>query len=231
MKGRERNVNVITIAIDGPSGAGKSSIAKRLADELHYLYVDTGALYRAIGLYMLRAGVDCNDETALTPLLGEITLIQTWERGHSTVFLNGEDVSEAIRTPEASMAASHVSAHKSVRQFLLELQRSFAKTQNVIMDGRDIGTVILPNATVKVFLTASPEERARRRHLELLEKGQEITLSEVLSDVIERDHNDSTRAIAPLKQAPDAVLCDTTGLDFAESVAALRAIIQKSCNL
>ena len=163
---------MIQIAIDGPSGAGKSSLARRLAKELGYLYVDTGAMYRAIGLYMLRAGVDTSDAAAVLPRLGEVRLELKYLDGTQHVFLNGEDVSEEIRREEVSMAASSVSAHQGVRDFLTETQRSIAQRNNVLMDGRDIGTIILPNAQIKIFLTASAEERARRRTRELRENGQ-----------------------------------------------------------
>lgn len=217
---------MIQIAIDGPSGAGKSSLARRLAKELGYLYVDTGAMYRAIGLYMLRAGVDTSDAAAVLPRLGEVRLELKYLDGTQHVFLNGEDVSEEIRREEVSMAASCVSAHQGVRDFLTETQRSIAQRNNVLMDGRDIGTIILPNAQIKIFLTASAEERARRRTRELREKGQPAEYEEVLADIRRRDYNDSHRAAAPLRQAKDAVLVDTSDDDFEAAYQKLYRLIQ-----
>ncbi len=216
---------MISIAIDGPSGAGKSSLAKRLAKELGYLYVDTGAMYRAIGLYALRAGADPQDAAAVLALLPGIRIELAYVGGAQRVFLNGEDVSEAIRTEAVGMAASGVSAHQGVRDFLLELQRRLARTHDLLMDGRDIGTVILPNATVKIFLTASAEARAARRLAQLLQKGQTADYDTVLADICRRDRQDTERAAAPLRQAPDAVLVDTSELDFEQSFQALKAII------
>lgn len=218
---------MISVAIDGPSGAGKSTLAKRLAKELGYLYVDTGAMYRAIGLYALRSGKDLADAAAVEALLPEISLKLAVIDGTQHIYLNGEDVSASIRTEAAGMAASAVAVHPAVRAFLLELQRGMARTQNVLMDGRDIGTVILPNATVKIFLTASAEARARRRRNELLEKGQPADYETVLEDIRHRDYQDSHRAAAPLRQAADAVLLDTSELDFEQSFAAMKAIIEK----
>lgn len=217
---------MVSIAIDGPSGAGKSTLARRLAAELGYVYVDTGAMYRSIGLYTLRAGADCGSEAAVAALLPKISLSLEYQDGAQHILLNGEDVSDAIRTPEVSMAASAVSAHPPVRAFLLETQRELARRQNVLMDGRDIGTVILPNAQVKIFLTASPEERARRRFEELKARGEAVTYEQVLEDVVQRDYNDTHRAAAPLKAAPDAVTVDTTGLTFDESFGALLRVIR-----
>lgn len=216
---------MISIAIDGPSGAGKSTLAKRLADYYGYLYLDTGALYRAIGLYALRRGTDPKDGPAVTALLPAVKLRLTHEDGAQHVYLNGEDVSTAIRAEEVGMAASGVSAHPEVRAFLLDTQRDIAKTADVLMDGRDIGTVVLPDATVKIFLTASPEVRARRRYDELVQKGQQPDYGTVLADVKQRDYNDSHRAAAPLRQAADAVLVDTSGMDFEQAFAALRRVI------
>ena len=216
---------MISVAIDGPSGAGKSSLAKRLAKELGYLYVDTGAMYRAIGLYALRAGADPQDAAAVLALLPGIRSELAYVGGAQRVFLNGEDVSEAIRTEAVGMAASGVSAHQGVRDFLLELQRRLARTHALLMDGRDIGTVILPNATVKIFLTASAEARAARRLAQLLQKGQTADYDTVLADICRRDRQDTERAAAPLRQAPDAVLVDTSELDFEQSFQALKAII------
>ena len=199
-----------SIAIDGPAGAGKSTISKMAAKELGYIYVDTGALYRAIGLFAIRSGVGTRDEQALAPLLERIKIELRYIEGQQRILLNGEDVSEAIRSPEMSMAASDVSALPAVRAFLLDLQRQMAERYNVIMDGRDIGTVVLPNADVKIFLTASAEARAQRRYEEYLTKGTEVPYNDVLQDMRQRDHNDSTRAIAPLRPAEDAILLDTS---------------------
>lgn len=215
---------MIQIAIDGPSGAGKSTLARRLAKELGFLYVDTGALYRAIGLFMLRAGVELTDAAQVLPRLPQVRLELQYIDGTQHVFLNGEDVSEEIRREQVSMAASKVSAHQGVRDFLTETQREIARKNNVLMDGRDIGTVILPDAQIKIFLTASAEERARRRTLELQQKGQQADYEEILEDIRRRDYNDSHRAAAPLRQADDAVLVDTTGDDF-------EAAFQKLCVL
>lgn len=216
---------MIAVAIDGPSGAGKSTIARTVAEELGYLYIDTGALYRSIGLYVLRKGKDTKNEAGVTGLLPEINLALRHEDGVQQVYLNGENVSEEIRRPAVSMAASHVSAHPSVRQFLLDLQRKIARENNVIMDGRDIGTVVLPDAEVKIYLTASAEERARRRLLQLEEKGEKVTFEEVLRDIEQRDYNDMNRAVAPLRRAEDAVLADTSALDLEGSIRLIRDII------
>ena len=218
---------MISVAIDGPSGAGKSTLAKRLAREMGFVYVDTGAMYRSIGLYALRAGKDPKDAAAVEALLPEITLSIAVIDGTQHIYLNGEDVSEAIRAEQVGMAASAVSSHPVVRAFLLQQQRDLAAARNVLMDGRDIGTVVLPNATVKVFLTASAEARAQRRHKELVEKGVDADFATVLADIQQRDYQDSHRAAAPLRQAEDAVLLDTSELDFEQSFAAMRAIIRE----
>lgn len=215
------------IAIDGPAGAGKSSIAKILAKRMGYIYVDTGALYRAVGYFVVSRNVSTTDSAEVIKCLDLIDVQLKYVDGQQRVFINDEDVTEKIRTAEISMAASNVSAIPKVREFLFDLQQDIAKTNNVVMDGRDIGTVVLPNADVKIFLTASPEERAKRRYKELIEKGQTVTFEEVLADVITRDHNDSTRATAPLKQADDAVLVDTSDLDFDQSVEALYNIAKR----
>ena len=214
-----------SIAIDGPAGAGKSTLARRLAKELGYIYVDTGAMYRAIGLYALRAGVDPADAARVEGLLPQIALRLENPAGAQRIYLNGEDVSEAIRAEQVGMAASAVAAHPVVRAFLLDLQRGMARTQNVLMDGRDIGTVILPDASVKIFLTASPEARARRRWLENKAKGIEEEYEAGLEDVKKRDYQDSHRAAAPLRQAEDAILVDTSELDFDQSFETLKKII------
>ncbi|WP_394967149.1 (d)CMP kinase [Candidatus Allofournierella merdipullorum] len=216
---------MISVAIDGPSGAGKSSLAKRLAKELGYLYVDTGAMYRAIGLYAKRAGADTKNAAAVEALLPRVRVELKYVDGAQRVLLCGEDVSEAIRAEEIGMAASDVSAHPAVRRFLLDTQRNMALTHDLLMDGRDIGTVILPNATVKIFLTASPEARAKRRMLELQQKGQRAEYETVLEDIRQRDWQDIHRETAPLKQAEDAVLVDTSELDFEESFQALKKLI------
>ncbi len=216
---------MISVAIDGPSGAGKSTLARRLAKELGYLYVDTGAMYRAIGLYAVRAGADTKDAAAVAALLPDIRLELKYVEGVQRVLLCGEDVSEAIRAEAMGMAASDVSAHPAVRAFLLETQREMARRQDLLMDGRDIGTVVLPNATVKIFLTASPEARARRRMLELRQKGQPADYDTVLEDIRRRDWQDTHRAAAPLKQAADAVLVDTSEMDFDQSFQALKTLI------
>lgn len=214
-----------SIAIDGPAGAGKSTLARRLAKELGYIYVDTGAMYRAIGLYALRAGADLADGAAVEQLLPEISLRLENRSGEQKIFLNGEDVSAAIRAEQVGMAASAVAAIPEVRAFLLELQRGMARAQDVLMDGRDIGTVVLPDASVKIFLTASPEARARRRWLENQAKGIEEAYETVLEDVKKRDYQDSHRAAAPLRQAEDAILVDTSELDFEQSFERLKTII------
>ena len=216
---------MVSVAIDGPAGAGKSTLARRLAAEMGYIYVDTGAMYRAIGLYALRAGKDPKDNAAVNALLPQIELRLASIEGEQHIYLKEEDVSTAIRTEEAGMAASAVGANPEVRAFLLELQRGMTKTQNVLMDGRDIGTVVLPDATVKIFLTAAPEARARRRWLEYQQKGMEVAFEDVLADVKQRDYQDTHRAAAPLKQAEDAVLLDTSDLNFEQSLAAMKKII------
>ena len=219
---------MFAIAIDGPAGAGKSTIARKVAAERSIIYVDTGAMYRAIGAYAIRKGVDTKNAPAVAALLPEISLELTYsEEQGQRIFLNGEDVSSEIRLPEMGMAASNVSAIPEVRAFLLEQQRGMAKRQSVIMDGRDIGTVVLPDAEVKIFLTASAEERARRRWKEFSEKGLPDTYEEILADVIRRDEQDMNRPIAPLKQADDAILLDSTALNFAETVEKVKEIIKE----
>ena len=218
---------MISVAIDGPAGAGKSTLARRLASELGYIYVDTGAMFRAIGLYAMRAGKDPKDNEAVNALLPQIELRLASIEGEQHIYLGDEDVSIAIRTEEAGMAASAVGANPTVRAFLLEMQREMAKKQDVLMDGRDIGTVVLPNATVKIFLTATPEARATRRWKEYQAKGMPNTYEEVLADVKQRDYQDTHRAAAPLKQAEDAVLLDTSEMNFEQSLAAMKAIIAK----
>ncbi len=221
-------MNYISVALDGPSGAGKSTLAKSVSAKLGYLYVDTGAIYRTIGYYAFTHGVDPKNEEAVVATLPDIQVQMVYgEDGLQHMLLNGQDVTKEIRLPEISMYASAVSAHPEVRSFLLEMQRQFARTNHVVMDGRDIGTVVLPDATVKVFLTAAAEERARRRMLELEARGTPQPFEDVLKDIQERDYNDSHRPVAPLKQAEDAVLLDTTHLDFQQAEEALLNIIKE----
>ena len=217
----------LNCALDGPSGAGKSTIAKGLAKRLGFVYVDTGALYRSIGLYVLSKGADTTSADEVVPLLSDINVELKYIDGAQRVFLNGEDVSEKIRTHEISMAASNVSAIPAVREFLLDLQREIAGKNDIIMDGRDIGTVILPSAEVKVFMTASAEERARRRYNELTEKGQSVVYEEILKDINQRDYNDTHREISPLKKADDAIELDTTSMSIEEVVDCIEKLIRK----
>ncbi len=217
---------MIQIAIDGPSGAGKSTIAKAVAKRLGYVYVDTGALYRTVGYAALSEKLDCKNPDAIIPMLNKIKVDLTYDNGVQKVLLNGKDVSTQIRLPECSMAASAVSAIPEVREFLLNTQRNIATHHNVIMDGRDIGTVVLPNAQVKIFLTASAEKRAQRRFDELCEKGVKTSFEEVLADMKQRDFNDSHRAIAPLKPAEDSVLVDTSELDLNDSINAIEQAVK-----
>ena len=218
----------IAIAIDGPAGAGKSTIARLAAKELGYIYVDTGALYRTIGLAAFRRNLTAEDKEQIIAMLPEIKVELAFnDRQEQIVLLDGEDVSGLIRTPEISMMASAVSAIPEVRAYLLELQRDMARTSNVIMDGRDIGTVVLPDAQIKIFLSASPECRARRRYDELIEKGMDVKYEDILSDVIARDYADSHRDIAPLKPADDAISVDTSGEDLETSVNKLLGIMRE----
>lgn len=215
------------VAIDGPAGAGKSTIAKRLAKDMGFIYVDTGALYRAIGLYTLRKGVDIHDTEGVIGLLPEIQVDIKYVGDEQHVFLNGEDVNGLIRTEPVSMAASAVSAVPEVRTFLLETQRGLARKYSVVMDGRDIGTVILPDAECKIFLTAKPEVRAKRRYDELVAKGVKAVFEDVLEDLKRRDWDDSHREVAPLKLADDGIEVDTSGLELEESVALVKDIVKK----
>lgn len=221
------NGEIINVAIDGPAGAGKSTVARGAAKQLGYIYVDTGALYRAVGLNALRNEIDTKNAKAVAESINGIKVDIVFSNGEQRVLLNGEDVSEEIRTPDASMAASNVSAVPEVRAFLFDLQRDIAKRKSCIMDGRDIGTVVLPDAQVKIFLTASPETRADRRYKELIEKGTQADYNSVLDDIIKRDYNDMHRDIAPLKPAEDSVMFDTTGLALEASVAAVIKIIKE----
>lgn len=221
----------INIAIDGPAGAGKSTIAKAAAKAFGFIYVDTGALYRAVAYYALSRGRDVSNAEAVESLLRDITPELKYMNGEQRVFLNGEDVSDKIRTPEVSMGASAVSAIPRVRDFLFDLQKKIAAENNVVMDGRDIGTVVLPDADVKIFLTASAEERAKRRYRELREQGEHKDFGVLLVEIEERDYNDSHREIAPMRPAEGAVLLDTTDLDFEQSCRSLREIIQEHMGL
>lgn len=212
--------SMINVAIDGPAGAGKSTISRAAAKELGFIYIDTGALYRTVGLNALRKGADLESPQSIASTLTDDLKVELhFVEGEQRMFLGNEDVSLAIRTPEASMAASRVSAVPAVREYLFDLQKKLANENDCIMDGRDIGTVVLPNAKVKIFLTASPESRAKRRYDELVEKGMDVKFEDVLSEMKERDYNDSHRAIAPLKPAEDAILLDTSGFELEKSVA------------
>lgn len=220
------------VAVDGPSGAGKSTLAKAAAQELHIVYVDTGAIYRVIGVAAQCRGIDPKDGAAVAAMLPELKIgLEHGADGLQRMSLNGEDVTDTIRLPEISMYASAVSALPQVRAFLLEMQRKFAREHSVIMDGRDIGTVVLPDAEVKIFLTADAEVRARRRFLELEQRGTPKPYDEVLSELKERDWKDTHRAISPLVQAEDAVLLNTSGLDFEQSRALLLQTIREKVGL
>ena len=220
-------MSIINVAIDGPAGAGKSTISRAAAKEMGYIYIDTGALYRTVGLNALRKGADINNpESVIATLTDDLKVELRFIDGEQRMFLNDEDVSDKIRTPEVSSAASITSAVPEVRKYLFDLQKNLAKNNNCIMDGRDIGTVVLPDAKVKIVLTASPEARAKRRYDELLEKGMDVKYDDVLADMIKRDYDDSHRAIAPLKQADDAVLADTSNNTLEESIALIIKIIK-----
>ncbi len=218
---------MISVAIDGPAGAGKSTVARAASKQLGFIYVDTGALYRAIGLFAIQNGIGTKDAEKLAPRLLEIKLELEYVDGEQRVFMNESDVSAEIRKPEMGMAASDVSAIPAVREFLLELQRGMARTKNVVMDGRDIGTVVLPNANVKIFLTATVASRARRRYEEHLAKGEQVSYNIVLEDMEKRDYQDTHREIAPLKQADDAILLDTTDFTLEESIISVIDIIKE----
>ncbi len=218
---------VVNVAVDGPAGAGKSTISRAAAKELGFIYVDTGALYRAVGVYALRNGIGTKDSVNIEKALKDIVVELKFVGDVQHVFLNGEDVSTEIRTPEASMAASDVSAIPCVRAFLFDLQRDIAKKNNCLMDGRDIGTVVLPDAKIKIFLTASAEERAKRRYKELVEKGAKDTYEEVLADLEKRDYQDSHREIAPLKPAEDSIIVDTSDYNFDEAKNIIVNIIKE----
>ncbi len=222
---------MINVAVDGPAGAGKSTVSRRAAKILGLVYVDTGALYRAIGLYVIEKGIDTKDEKAVTSVLKDITVDLDNSDGEQRVLLCGEDVTGNIRTGAVSMAASDVSSYPEVRAFLLETQKKIAREKSVIMDGRDIGTVVLPDADVKVFLTADAQVRAKRRFLELTERKEKVDYNTILAEINERDHNDKNRAVAPLKQADDAILLDTSKMSFDESIQALVNIIRKGTDI
>lgn len=221
---------MINVALDGPGGAGKSTIARAVAAELGFIYVDTGALYRAVGLNALRHGIDTRNIDGIIKMLDKTDVSLKFINGEQRVMLGDEDVSTDIRLPEASMAASNVSAIPAVRQFLFDLQRKIAAENNCLMDGRDIGTVVLPDADLKVFMTASPETRARRRYDELREKGENVRFEEVLDELNKRDYQDTHREIAPLKQADDAILLDTSDLSFDEVKEKLLTMIKEKAN-
>ncbi|HCC00873.1 MAG TPA: (d)CMP kinase [Ruminococcaceae bacterium] len=218
---------MFNIAIDGPAGAGKSTLSRKLAERLGFVYADTGALYRAVGLYALRHGVQPDDAPRVEKLLQTLDLKMELTTSGQRILMNGENVSALIRTPEVSTAASCVSAIPSVRAFLLDLQKNVAKTSNIVMDGRDIGTIVLPDAELKIFLTASAEDRAGRRFAELTQKGLEITYPEVLREVKERDQRDTTRAVSPLCAAKDAVVVNTTGYELERSLERLYQIAKE----
>lgn len=216
-----------SVAIDGPSGAGKSTLARRVAERLGFRYVDTGAIYRAVGYHMALMGVGPRDKDGIMRFIDDVNIqIVYADDGIQHMILNGHDITDEIRTPEMSAYASGVSALPCVRDYLLDMQRSLARTNNVIMDGRDIGTVVLPQADVKIFLTASAEVRAQRRYAELISKGENVTLDKVLADMRQRDKQDSTRAIAPLRCAEDAVRLDTSEMNLDEAEAAILKIVR-----
>lgn len=220
---------LISVAIDGPSGAGKSTIARAAAKRFGFIYVDTGAIYRTVAYAVYLTGKSCTDAAAVRSLLPTISISMDYDcNGVQRMFLNGEDVSDAIRTPENSIRTSQVSALSEVRAYLMEMQRDQAKRHSVVMDGRDIGTVVLPDASLKIFLTASAECRAERRCRELQEKGIQTSIEEVLQDIEKRDWNDTHRDAAPLRQAPDARLVDTSGLTLEESIDAVCKLIQEA---
>lgn len=221
-----------SIAIDGPAGAGKSTLARALARELGYLYVDTGAIYRTVALRAREAGADPSDPEQVAPLLEDLNLRMDYGGdGVQRMYLSGRDVTEAIRENEISALASQVAALPAVREFLLEFQRKQAREHNVVMDGRDIGTVVLPQAGVKIFLTAAPEARARRRTAELLQRGQDADFDEILREIRQRDEQDENRPVAPLRQAEDAALLDTTNLDLKGSLEALLTLVRERLSL
>lgn len=221
----------IKVAIDGPSGAGKSSISKKIAEKLSFVYIDTGAMYRAIGLCALKKGIEINaDNPQITALLDQVEMRIVHMQDGQHVILNGEDVTGDIRTPQVSIAASDISKIPAVRVKMVDLQRKIAEGQNVIMDGRDIGTYVFPNAQIKIFLTASVEERSKRRYLELIEKGETVDYDEVFKDIQYRDENDSKREMAPLRPANDAIVVDTSEYNFEQSVEKITNIVRERLN-
>ena len=224
MRKRKMSFNV---AIDGPAGAGKSTIAKQVAKQMNFIYVDTGAMYRAMGLYMVRKGISGEDAAALEAACQEVDITIEYQNGEQQVILNGENVNGFIRTEEAGKMASAVAKNGKVREKLVDLQKKLAQTADVIMDGRDIGTCVLPNADVKIYLTASVEERARRRHKELVEKGVECNIEEIKADIIARDEQDMNREISPLKQADDAILLDASDMTIQEVTDEIIRICKK----
>lgn len=218
-----------SIAIDGPAGAGKSTIARQVAKELGFIYVDTGALYRVLALHVINSAMDPADNTAVGDILNDALISVTYEDGIQHVHLNGEDVSESIRSPEVSLTASRIAAYREVRDKLLSMQRDIAEKNDIIMDGRDIGTVVLPDADLKIYLTASVEERARRRFLEMQKKGEDISLESIKEDIIKRDKADMEREIAPLKQADDALLIDSSDMSVDEVVKSIVMLAKEAC--
>ena len=215
------------IAIDGPSATGKSTLAKALAKELSFIYIDTGAMYRAVGLYNIRKNIDLNNEADVVNTLKDISIDIKYIDKEQRIFLNGEDVSNQIREEKVGTAASIVSTYKKVREVLVDLQRSLANVQNVIMDGRDIGTVVLPNASLKIFLTASSEERTKRRYLELKEKGKDVSIEDVAKELKERDERDTKRANSPLTKAEDSILVDTTNMNIEQTIEYIKKLYEK----
>ena len=220
-----------SVAIDGPSGAGKSTIAKAAAKALGFVYLDTGAIYRTVAWHITMLGIGPKDTDHVPMLLDDANIVIEFQDGQQHMILNGKDITGEIRTPEISACASQLAQQPAVREFLLDLQRNLAKEHNIIMDGRDIGTVVLPNASLKIFLTATPEKRAQRRYEEYLEKGQPAEYAQVLEDQKKRDFEDSHRKIAPLKQAKDAVVVDTTELSLQESVDTVLGLIRERLGL
>ena len=216
-----------SIAIDGPSGAGKSTISKTVAKKMGIVHIDTGAIYRTIGLYFYNKGIECTDAEKIIPLLDDIKIELVMTPDGQKMLLDGKDVSKEIRQHHISQCASQVSAIPQVRTHLLDMQRDFAKKQSIVMDGRDIGTVVLPDADIKIFLTASPESRAQRRYEELIGRGENVSYDKILEDVKTRDYNDSHREIAPLKPAKDSILVDTTGFELKDSVSKILGIIEE----